>query len=293
VTGLARDWNPNANAVVHALVIQGNQVFAGGEFTSIGGQGRNRIASIDVSTGSASAWNPNANNHVFALADGGSVIYAGGQFSNIGSQSRNRAAALDINSGNATSWNPNVGGFAVFALGLSPSSVYFAGSVQSVGGQLRDHLAAVDRSTALPTLWEPQLSSPGRAVASIGGRIYAGGQFLRVDGDERTGIAGWSDPAVGAPIHSENSTTILLSSIAPNPASETAQIRFALPKALPLTLEVVDVQGRVVSRILNGSLYPTGSHAVQMDASQWTPGVYFVRLRTPDSAESRKLLIVR
>ena len=52
-------------------------VYAGGKFTSIGGQPRNYIAALDA-TGAATNWNPNANAEVNALALGGSTVYAGG-----------------------------------------------------------------------------------------------------------------------------------------------------------------------------------------------------------------------
>src|SRR5205823_526580 len=35
-TGHATDWNPGADAPVHALVTSGDEVFAGGEFSQVG-----------------------------------------------------------------------------------------------------------------------------------------------------------------------------------------------------------------------------------------------------------------
>ena len=58
-------------------------MYAGGTFTSVGGQTRNRIAALDAATGTATAWNPNANFQVWALDVSGSNVYAGGSFSTI------------------------------------------------------------------------------------------------------------------------------------------------------------------------------------------------------------------
>src|SRR5207244_8983357 len=114
-TATATAWNPNANNTVYALAIDatsGSTVYAGGDFTNIGGQLRNRIAALDVSSGQASTlWNPNASNTVFALAATDSAVYAGGSFSTIGGQPRNHIAELDVATGLATLlWNPNTHG---------------------------------------------------------------------------------------------------------------------------------------------------------------------------------------
>ncbi|MBK7085833.1 MAG: hypothetical protein IPH53_14665 [Flavobacteriales bacterium] len=87
-------WNP-ARTIAFALALDANSVYAGGLFTNIGGQARNRIAAINKATGLATGWNPNANgSEVAALAVLGSTVYAGGDFSTIGGQTRNRIAAL-------------------------------------------------------------------------------------------------------------------------------------------------------------------------------------------------------
>src|SRR5437016_1884977 len=63
----ATSWNPNGNNTVYTLLVDSSgastTVYAGGDFTSIGGQLRNRIAALDGSTAQASMlWNPNASN---------------------------------------------------------------------------------------------------------------------------------------------------------------------------------------------------------------------------------------
>ena len=53
-------WNPNSNSNVLALSLDAgaNLVYAGGQFTQIGGQTRNRLAAIDATSGLVSTWNP-------------------------------------------------------------------------------------------------------------------------------------------------------------------------------------------------------------------------------------------
>jgi hypothetical protein len=96
---------------VDVLRVAGSTVYAGGDFSSIGGQPRNGLAALDATTGNASSWNPNATHSggvgaVHALSFSGSTVYVGGGFDHIGGQPRNNLAAVDATSGAATSWNP-------------------------------------------------------------------------------------------------------------------------------------------------------------------------------------------
>ena len=66
-----------------ALTTDGTTIFAGGSFTMIGGQTRNRLAAIDLA-GTVLAWNPNLNGTVNSLAVQTGVVYAGGNFGTVG-----------------------------------------------------------------------------------------------------------------------------------------------------------------------------------------------------------------
>ena len=92
-TGAALSWDPNADGTVNAVAVNAGAVYAGGSFTAIGGQARNRIAALDAATGVASSWNPDANSTVRTLVVNGSTVYAGGDFTSLGGQSRNDIAA--------------------------------------------------------------------------------------------------------------------------------------------------------------------------------------------------------
>jgi len=121
-------WNPNANAVVSALVLSNETVYVGGSFTSIGGQSRNGLAAIEVATGNATAWDPSLTNLncVKAIVIGSNAVYVAGAFLTIGGQSRTNLASIDQSTGNATTWNPSVTNH-VNTLAVSGETVYVGG----------------------------------------------------------------------------------------------------------------------------------------------------------------------
>ena len=105
---------------MNAIVVAGMTVYAGGNFTTIGGAGRNRIAALSTASGTATTWNPDASATVKTLLLSNTKLYVGGAFTTIGGSARNRVAALDttLATNNATSWNPNANN-QVLAMALS------------------------------------------------------------------------------------------------------------------------------------------------------------------------------
>ncbi len=139
--GTLANWNPNSNGAVLSLAVDtgGTIVYAGGAFTTIGGQNRNRIAALNTANNTATAWNPNSNGQVTALAVNGTYVYVGGAFATIGGQARNNLACLKAD-GTATGWNPNMSG-AVNAIAVSGNTYWAGGAFATVGGSSRQSAA--------------------------------------------------------------------------------------------------------------------------------------------------------
>lgn len=78
----------------------------------------------------------------------------------------------------------------------------------------------------------------------------------------------------------------------PNPARGATTIRFALPDAGPVTLDVYDLLGRRVASLVDGAQTP-GWHDVQWDASTLPSGTYFVRLTVGATTQTQRLTVLR
>lgn len=185
------------NGSVYAILAVGDRVYLGGDFTTVNGQSRSRLAAIDATTGELTGWAPGANDSVRALAvspDGASV-YAGGAFTSVNGTTRNRLAAMDATTGTLTSWYPGTANSSVRAIAVSGNRVYLGGAFTTVNGQNRERLALVDGVTgALDPNWTPTADGTVRTLALSGddSRLYAGGSFSYISGQSRPYLAALS-----------------------------------------------------------------------------------------------------
>ena len=78
----------------------------------------------------------------------------------------------------------------------------------------------------------------------------------------------------------------------PNPFNPTTTISFALPKYSNVLLEVYDINGRIVSTLVDNML-KDGYHSVVWNADSYSSGVYFVKMQAGDFMSIQKLLLVK
>jgi photosystem II stability/assembly factor-like uncharacterized protein len=91
-------------------------------------------------------------------------------------------------------------------------------------------------------------------------------------------------------------TAPTLAPVVPNPARERLEVRWALPRAASVSVEVVDVSGRRVALLAEGPAAP-GAHAATWDrraggARRAAAGVYFVRLAGDGVVRTRKVVLL-
>jgi hypothetical protein len=184
-------WAPSPDNIVNALAVDhSGNVYAGGNFATIGGQTRNFIAKLAGNgTGAADAiWNPSADNEVYALAlDVSGHVFAAGAFAMIGGQAHNFVARLSGKDAGAAdaSWSPAVDG-VVLALDLhAGNQIYAGGNFANVGGQSRWGFAMLNNAGSVIGT-ELDIESPGAVYAiarQAGGAMVFGGVFGKANGE--------------------------------------------------------------------------------------------------------------
>lgn len=134
-TGALLSFNPGANSRVKSVEAVGSTVYFGGNFTTLGGQARARLAATST-TGALLPWNASTDREVFMIVSppGSDVVVAGGAFANAnGVGTGGGLAAFDAASGQLRSWEaygtfPNNGvSSAIYSLSADAQQVYGTG----------------------------------------------------------------------------------------------------------------------------------------------------------------------
>jgi flagellar hook assembly protein FlgD len=114
-------------------------------------------------------------------------------------------------------------------------------------------------------------------------RTFPSGGFLRTGGFETRSLASTAAPLVFG-----------LGPATPNPTSGRATFEFTLADAGRARLELYDVRGRLVRRLVDGPL-PAGVHAAAWDGTnvagvRVSPGIYFYRLSAASGTRVERLV---
>jgi YVTN family beta-propeller protein len=100
-----------------------------------------------------------------------------------------------------------------------------------------------------------------------------------------TGVAG-NPPDVVLP------KTFALQAAYPNPSRGQTTIRYQLPKASGVQLQIYNVAGQLV-RILNDGQKPAGHHQINLNIKTLSNGIYFYKLTAGEFSATKKLLVLK
>ena len=78
----------------------------------------------------------------------------------------------------------------------------------------------------------------------------------------------------------------------PNPFNALTIIRYSLPSASDVTIEIFDILGRRVETLVQGE-QPAGYHQVVWDAENQSSGMYFYRIQAGEYIETRKMVLLK
>ena len=196
------------NGNVNDMVVSGNTLYIGGEFTLVGRVGGSGVP-LDATTGLApSSYARVAGGGVRAvIQDGNGGWFIGGDFSTVGQVPRPRLAHI-LSDGTVSSWNPAPNSYPVTAMKVIGSTLYVGGYFTSIAGQSRNGVAAFDIPTETLTPWNPNFGNVA-AMEVSGSTIYLAGGNTVSAVDAVTGTyTGWSATVSGGAFPSVNAVAV-------------------------------------------------------------------------------------
>ncbi len=97
---------------------------------------------------------------------------------------------------------------------------------------------------------------------------------------------------VGTEEEIEKPLAFSLSQNYPNPFNPTSNIRFTLPQANNVRLDVYNINGQLVQTLVNSRM-SAGEHTVQFDAGTLASGVYIYRIISGNFVQSKKMTLIK
>lgn len=78
----------------------------------------------------------------------------------------------------------------------------------------------------------------------------------------------------------------------PNPFDQSTTIRFSIPYRCKVKLTIYNILGEAIAKLISEELSP-GTYCKKWEASDVASGIYFCRLEAGNSADTKKLLVLK
>jgi hypothetical protein len=181
---------------------------------------------------------------------------------------------------------------AIFTVNTSTGAITSVGTT-GLGGEIPD--IAFDAAAKLYGV----KGSPGAAtLISINKLTGVGAVIGPVGLNDISGLgsAPWAAVADASPL-TVSTTRTILQPARPNPFASATELRFSLGQAGPVKIDVFNVLGQHVTRLVDGSM-TAGEHFVRWTGSDAAgrpvgDGIYYLRLRAADATETRAVVRIR
>lgn len=199
----------------------------------------------------------------------------------------------------------DVGGLIGFNFFGEVSHSYSTGLVQGsekVGGLI----GSVSGGEVSTSFWDTETSTQ---LSSAGGEGKTTSEMQMQATYEG---AGWDftniwdiEEGTGYPFHRTDSMTVSnepqedlpvevkLFQNYPNPFNPSTTISFSVPKQSRVTLEVFDMLGRKVAKLIDGEIRQAGRYSMQFNASALSSGMYFYRLEAEGKFSIQKMTLIK
>ena len=78
----------------------------------------------------------------------------------------------------------------------------------------------------------------------------------------------------------------------PNPFNSSTTIRYSIPKNNLIKINIYDINGKIISKLFENRLSP-GIYEVKIDASNWSSGIYIIKLESGNNILTKKISLIK
>jgi hypothetical protein len=194
----AAGLSASAGGAIAAIVLHNDILYIAGDFQTIDGFARRRLAALKPENGAVLPWFVHASSWINTISVSPARIIAGGNLTSMGGLLRTNFAAFDISTGAATTWAPYTDG-PVTAMEKTTSALFVGGQFTSINGANLYCLAALDPQSGTNLPFNADLGHskyPSRvplyALAKQGDTIFVGGSFTSIFGVDQKYLASFN-----------------------------------------------------------------------------------------------------
>jgi hypothetical protein len=144
----------NAKAWVMTPSADGGTLYIGGDFTTVDGAGRSRLAAFDTASGDLTGWAPKASGPIRGIAVRDTTVYVSGSFNFVNSTVARKNLAAFTTAGALLPWAPTAD-LTVFRIAAAPGStkVFVGGYFTVLNGVAMRGTGALDGTTGATLPW--------------------------------------------------------------------------------------------------------------------------------------------
>lgn len=195
-TGETLDWYFELNGVATALYINNNTVYLAGPANPAVNATRS-IWALDRVTAEVLDWNLNYSTSIYDIDTYENQVFVGGNFSNLNGTPRINLAAFSRSNGDLLDWDPVFN--TVYCMEQSDYGLFVGGESET---DISEPIALLNYAdgSEIPTGLEieynyPIVSPPNiRDISIHENRLYFGGKFNEVNGEDRINVAALNFP---------------------------------------------------------------------------------------------------
>lgn len=157
-----------------------------------------------------------------------------------------------------------------------------------------DVRALLDPTDAIKLV--PPTRVPNVVAAGVADTVHVVATSQLGGREARASVALLVRPGAALSVEPPAAGRALVLRLVPNPTARSSTIHFELSREGEASLDVLDLNGRNVRRLLAGARLGSGAHDVEWNGAtangrRAAPGIYWVRLRTGEGETSRKLVV--